>query len=520
MDPKDDFHPLQDVELDRSSKTRLYQLILQQTSLSTYDSSDEHNIECDGKDDDDHDDVCCNRDGEDDGEDDCFASENQGFSGLWEDINNESVSTNKELSTEYQRRVEAVNLGRWTRFIQSTGGHVHISAFRTLGRTCLGPMPTEKGLVVKTCPNETRIDFDTAKLQRGMNEQSCPMLAARCVSCDFEVKLRQRLIYLGWEFVASAKLCQRISCKEPTFYGTRMCVKHVAAAVAGYGIKANKAGLDYLVKLRELFSKTTEKTWTLPSSLRPSLADIQAGRIPGTALIVLDIEFSITSRQVWEVSMIEQVSGKVLLNTTIKHERGIDHSYRTASSSQFQEFMSRLKARTVYSSMRESVLSQMDVHQVAIKLKEIGINQNTTFLAWRKSTTDLKLLRHFLQLAGYADILPPDENCIPLIPIFRLNLPNLVQDPASRRSKLFPLALEVLFPVIFPRHSLIGLNHRALVDCQQTRLVLQAAIDLTQPVEERGKGWNPERITRNSQMSVCDWLTGHKVRNFCFKVFE
>ncbi len=99
-----------------------------------------------------------------------------------------------------------------------------------------------------------------------------------------------------------------------------LCVKHVAAAVIDFEIKANTAGLDNLLELRKIFNKITDKTWSLPSSLHRSLADIQAGKTPGTALIILDIEFSITSRQVWEVSMIEQVFGKVLLNTTIKHK--------------------------------------------------------------------------------------------------------------------------------------------------------------------------------------------------------
>ena len=125
--------------------------------------------------------------------------------------------------------------------------------------------------------------------------------------------------------------------------------------------------------------------------------------------------------------------------------------------------MSRLKAKAVYSSLRESAIDQMDVHQVAIKLKEIGINQNSTFLTWHQAPTDLKLLRRFLGSAGYTDILPLDKNCVPLIPIFR---------PNCQEAKSFPLALEVLFPVMFPRHNLIGLNHQALVDCQQTRLVL------------------------------------------------
>lgn len=359
------------MKLDRSSKTQLYQLILQQKDSSTDNSSGEHNNDYDGNNDDANGNVCYNRNGDDD----YFESEDQFFYGFWEDTENESISTNTELSTEYQCRVEAVNLARWTRFIQFTGGHVYTVAFRTLGRTCLGPMPIEKGLVVKMYPNESRIDFDTAKLRPGKNEQSCPMLSARCVSCDFDVKLRQRLAHLGWEFVDSAKICQQASCKEPTRYRTRMYVKHVAVAVIDYGIKANTAGLDYLPELRKICNKITEKTWNLPSSLHRSLADIQAGKTPGTALIVLDIEFSITSGQVWEVSMIEQVYGKVLLNTTIKHEHGIDHRYRIASSSRFQEFISRSKAKAVYSSMRESDISQMNVHQVAIKLKEVGINQ-------------------------------------------------------------------------------------------------------------------------------------------------
>ena len=198
----------------------------------------------------------------------------------------------------------------------------------------------------------------------------------------------------------------------------------------------------------------------------------------------------------------------------IRHEHGIDHSYQIASNNQFQDFISRKKAKAVYSSEREFVISKMDVHQVAAKLKEICINQNTIFLTWHTSTKDLQLLRRFLHLANYTDILPPDKHCIPLVPIFRLTLPDTIKDSANGGSRLFPLALEVVSPVIFPLHNLIGLNHQALVDCQQTRLVLQAAIDLTKPINNRGRDWNPERITRSSQTSVRDWLTQTKVGTF------
>ncbi len=112
LDPNDDFRPLRDMELDRSSKTQLYQLILQPKGSSTDNSSGEYNTDYDGNNDDDDDDVCYNRDSDDDGDDDYFESEDQFFSRSWEGIENESVSTNTELSTEYQRHIEALNLAR------------------------------------------------------------------------------------------------------------------------------------------------------------------------------------------------------------------------------------------------------------------------------------------------------------------------------------------------------------------------------------------------------------------------
>lgn len=477
----DEFLSISVADLDQSSETQLYQLILQQEGLSTDDSSGENRHSDDN-----------DNDGDGDG-DDCLESEDHFFFESWEDTENERVSTNTEFSPKYRRRVETGNIARWTRFIQSTGGHVHTSAFRNLGLTCLGPMSTEKGLVLERCPYEIRLDFDTAKLRQSYNGRACLTLPNRCVSCESDVKLRSRLARLGWEFDGSVKICQHAACKKSTFHETRMCVKHMAKAV-----NQQKAGLEKLPEFQKIFSRIIENTWNLPSSIHRSLADIQADKTPGTALIVLDVEFSPASGQVWEVSMIEQVSGKVLLNTTIKYENGIDHGHQIASSSQYYEHMSHLKAKAVYSSRRESAIDQMDVHQVAIKLKEIGINQNSAFLTWHQAPTDLRLLRRFLESAGYTDVLPLDKNCVPLIPIFR---------PNFQEAKSFPLALEVLFPVMFPRHDLIGLNHQALVDCQQTRLVLQAAIELTKPAKERGKGWDPERITKNSQMSIRNWLT-------------
>ena len=239
----DEFLPISIADLDQSSETQLYQLILQQEGLSTDDSSGEN------RDSDDND-----NDGDGDG-DDCLESGDHFFFESWEDTENERVSTNTEFSPKYRRRVETGNIARWTRFIQSTGGHVHTSAFRNLGLTCLGPMSTEKGLVLERCPYETRLDFDTAKLRQSYNGRACLTLPNRCVSCESDVKLRSRLARLGWEFDGSVKICQHTACKKSTFHGTRMCVKHVAKAV-----NQQKAGLEKLPELQKIFSRIIENT--------------------------------------------------------------------------------------------------------------------------------------------------------------------------------------------------------------------------------------------------------------------
>lgn len=84
---------------------------------------------------------------------------------------------------------------------------------------------------------------------------------------------------------------------------------------------------------------------------------------------------------------------------------------------------------------------------------------------------DSKILRTYLESKGYFDILPPNEKCILLIQVLRPNLPNI-------RERLFPMKLEILFPTMYPRNHLIRLNHEALVDCQQTRLICVAFEEL------------------------------------------
>src|SRR5215470_18057714 len=86
------------------------------------------------------------------------------------------------------------------------------------------------------------------------------------------------------------------------------------------------------------------------------------------------------------------------------------------------------------------------------------INTNTIILTWHKGPNDLRILREFLEFNGHdmANTLPKDDNCIYMVPHFARNLGML---PSGKH---FPCKLEVLFPLFFPRHRLVGKNHHAL----------------------------------------------------------
>lgn len=490
IDLDDDFLPIPVAEIHHTSETRLYQLILQQGGSKPDNSN--------ARDSDDSDNESQHEiDSDNDDDDLLFDSEENSFTGNMKDTDNERGSEKLEFLPEYRRQVETGNTAQWDRLMQSSGGRIDPSAFKNLGLKCLGPMPTKRGLVLERCPYEAKLDFDTAKMRSGYNGRVCLTLPNRCASCESDVNLRAHLERLGWEFDESTKTCKYAACTVSAFHGTGMCVKHLARS-----LPLKSAALHKIPELQDMFSKSVQKTWTLPLSIRRSLADVQEGKMPGAGVIVLDIEFSPSSGQVWEVSMIEQISGNILLNTTIKHNRELDHGFRVAPSKHFHQFLSRKKAKMVYSSPRQFAIDHMDVHQVAARLQEIDINQNTIFLTWHNGSTDLILLRRFLTSAGYQDLLPEEKNCLPLIPILR---------PCFPDARSFSMKLEVLFPVIFPRHHLIGLNHQALVDCQQTRLILQAALELTKPIGERGKVWNSEVFAKTSQTSIYEWLTNTEV---------
>lgn len=172
--------------------------------------------------------------------------------------------------------------------------------------------------------------------------------------------------------------------------------------------------------------------------------------------------------------MIEQVSGDTIINAIVEHPNGLDHrnAYTTGQSvdAEHCRLRNKLVASSVYSPTRGFSVACMDIHGIAALLRQKG-SPRTPSLVWHKNAMDLRILRNLLESLGYNDILFNDENCISSIPLFRENMfKGVPQD------QQFHLTFEVVFPTMFPRRNLVGLNHMVLVDCQQTRLIFNGAI--------------------------------------------
>jgi hypothetical protein len=224
-----------------------------------------------------------------------------------------------------------------------------------------------------------------------------------------------------------------------------------------------------LRKPGKCFKSAARKLWAYPLQydiMRRRMDDILQNKRPGSDLVVLDDEYSPSSRQLWEFAMIEQISGDKIIDTIVKYPNGVDHGH--SEKYEYMRLASKTKASSVYSLSRGSNIDRMDVHKIAATLRQKGISQDTVFLVWHKNTMDLRLLRGLLESSGYNNILPPNENCISLLPLFKHNVFKNVP-----RGQQFYLRLEVVFPLMFPQHDLVGFNHLAFVDCQQTRLICE-----------------------------------------------
>ncbi|KAG4291188.1 hypothetical protein FPRO06_03074 [Fusarium proliferatum] len=334
------------------------------------------------------------------------------------------------------------------------------------GRICCGPGLCTGAFVLEPCPGRVVIDLDTSRLRLGDTKNGIRPITLNyaCVSC-FTLKRARAFLEQG---------------------------------------KAKSDGslenVD-LTALRNLFADAAETEWTCPPEFQKVLErvkDIEEGKMPPCSLLILDTEFSVATRQPWEVTIIEYLSAKTRLNALLDHADGLSHESQERRIVQ----ISKMHAKNVYNPKRN--LDRLNVHQVAKTCKEIGIDSDTLFVIWATYPLDLQLLRNYLEAGGCKGILPNDKQCIPVCQTFRQNLPRI------KLGKQFPVRLEIIFPVFYPEHKLIGANHQALADCQQAREMCLAIPELRKAVKNRKPQWRPENIRKLSTNSILNYFPAAK----------
>lgn len=407
-------------------------------------------------------------------------------------------------------------------FIVLLTGSVHHRQTRTtrvysVGLRCSGPGAVQKSssrlqASYTPCPYETILDLDNSflsgknRVNKGENflfeasqHKSRPgytVLGLRCAACEVSSRLEASLVKLGLISDDPQTCCSDPNCIQPTWYGTNYCQTHIFSINPKW---SEIHSMDIRV-LQQCISTAKSKRWNFDSDFEAAItrtAEIREGKRPGSDLVVLDLEFLPSSGQILEIAVVESVSGKILLDTKVKHDclnllsNKLDYMAGISSFRMTQKFFGK--------SLEAYTQNGQDVHAIAKALKSAGITKQTIILVWHSSWYDLTLLQGFLEAAGYSDILPSKENCVRLVPFLWMNMP----PPAGRRR--FPGKLEVIFPLFFPCHKLIGMNHHALEDCLQTRLLMMAFEKLVKPLKER-RGWQPTDLVQIGQRTLGDWV--------------
>jgi len=289
-------------------------------------------------------------------------------------------------------------------------------SFANLGLRCIGPNAILGNFIIQRCPDEVTIDLDTARLLRSR----CGLrLGARCIACHVYFELTS-FKKEGVEFQAENIVCTYPGCDQRSFHRSGRCPRHLSPVIW----KAHRENTAINLRVaRRAFESATRKRWTFPLQYKIVCRRIEAilqGKRPGSDLVILDDEFSPASRQLWELAILERVSGKILINTIVKHQNGVDHNH--LGEHPFLKFLSRSKARSVFSPSRRSDIGRMNIHEIASTLQRVGISQDTVILVYHTSAMDLRVLRQLLESEGYYNILPPNKNCIPLINLLRPNI--------------------------------------------------------------------------------------------------
>jgi len=215
------------------------------------------------------------------------------------------------------------------------------------------------------------IDLDTARLELHTTGGTLT-LSAGCVACQVAIDMERSLIKIGVEIQPADTVCGQPGCVLRAIHMSGRCPRHLGSLLTEARRKNTATSLS---AARVALESASRSRWTYPPDynvVRFRTEEILQGSRPGSDLVVLDDEFSPASGQLWEFALIEYVSGNQLINTTVKHQDGIDH--HTPGDDPFLRRMSQAKAGSVYAPSRRSRIDHMTVREIASALQRLGLS--------------------------------------------------------------------------------------------------------------------------------------------------
>lgn len=313
----------------------------------------------------------------------------------------------EELSVEFRREVQDLN----DRFKRSRSSQSVLQVtdkceaipkgceveMTTKGYRCRGPEAVAPHALARLsetpipCPRNTIIAYDTASISFPLRSKnrSRVVLGARCVPCQSDFNATHTLKSLGIWRDASGP-CGISDRFRPSWRKSMFCDSHLCRGwmLRSHALKSSRKVYDIscLAQLTQAFLRQ----WTYKPTFQKvidRLAQITKGKIPGSSLVCLDVEWVPTSGLLTEVAFCEYDSGKVLLDVRLKHRLTAskliqsDLSKAGSMTSLLTKSFSRAYISNVYGSDHQTSNGLIDIHMLAQLLQARGITLETIMLS-------------------------------------------------------------------------------------------------------------------------------------------
>ena len=373
-------------------------------------------------------------------------------------------------------------------------GYQQWKRFTNSGEACAGPglvtrskyaPNSSTGFLARTkCPLNSYMGPNTGKLKRNKYDESVLDYGPRCVACKSRLTNRRSLLQRNLHAEeGTPPNCQAKNCEQHRHTDAVFCIPHLLGAFAEW----EKAPKENQMSINDVQSHIRRHQFDLGPALEGFLGVLEGDGAEAKAWCI-DTEFEgaigSVSQLLREVAVVDYHTGKVVLNVRVKHSKKAvedrdrrlkDYSQRYGGASAIWQNLKSLKHRRTI--IKDQDLEDVDVHELAKRMWEIGIRPDGVILEHSSSGCDHNMVRTLLTTNDHDGIMPHPDRCIPMVPIIKRNFPRGTS-----------MKMGDIFPLLFPGSGLIGQNHRAAPDARMCQQVVKLVVKLSKPMTERDVG--------------------------------